>query len=56
MFLREVVHAASQPADDSLFGQPVEGNVHGLPAADIHEIGWDEHGSASATANCRNYS
>jgi hypothetical protein len=55
MFLWEVVHTASQAADGSLPGQPVEGNVHGLPAADIHEISWDEHGTSSTTTNGRNY-
>lgn len=54
MFLREVVHPASKPADGPLTGEPVEGHVNRLTAADVHEVSQNEYRTASAAVNGRN--
>jgi hypothetical protein len=53
MLVREVVHSASESSDGSLPGQPMEGDVNGLSAADVQEIGRDEHGTSPAASDGR---
>jgi hypothetical protein len=51
VLFREVVHAAGKTANRSLPGEPVQGDVDRLTAAEVQEIAWNEYGSAPPPAN-----
>jgi hypothetical protein len=55
MLFREVVHAAGKAANGPLPGEPVEGHVNCLPAADVQKVGRNKHRTAPAAMNGRNY-
>ena len=55
VLFREVVHPAGKAANGSLPGEPVEGDIDRLAAADLQEVCRNEYGTTTATVNCRKY-
>ena len=55
MLFREVVHPAGEAADGSLPGEPVEGDIDRLTAADVQEVCRDKDRTTPATMNGRKY-
>lgn len=48
MSLGEIVHPACEASDDALPGQPVQGDIHRLPAAEVQKVVWDENRSVTS--------
>ena len=55
VLFRKVVHAAGEAANRSLLGEPVQGDIDRLAAAQVQEIRRNEHGTTAAAVDCRKY-
>ena len=56
VLLREVVHPAGEAADRSLPGEPVQGEIDRLAAAEVQEVSRNEHGTTSRAVDAGKYS